>query len=364
MVVCFSFFLFVISNNKKIMHASEVYVTPSSSQQTNICKYVLIIISIVLGLSCLAGFVFVSIQFKTNSYLESSCHENQTDNVILCFLRSIISTGMHTQWNRLIMINLLLTYASVFHHIIVETNRTNVRGPLGLMILQTACIIFGIGFSFPSLYISSFIYFYQLKRSSTKSSVPIDTILLGFIYVFVVITIPTYLIYFCSKTELIVTIMSIVLLASPLAFIIISFPFRFCSKYLLHCWRINSHRLILLCQLILFITSSPLYFIALVAFIQHFSIDLWKNSYVTDIHNQINPIALIWSIDFCSLFLSLIIYIIINEYLFTHTNDQYRYSRIKACIVYILFALFFLSMPCLIFPLYVAWKEYEYLRQA
>jgi hypothetical protein len=128
------------------------------------------------------------------------------------------------------------------------------------------------------------------------------------------------------------------------------------------CWIINSHRFIVQCQVVLFILSAPLFFITLVALITHWSFDLFKQSYVTEISNMINPIAIIWTIDYTSLFLSLILFISINEYLFTNNNIRTRSSIIKKFIGHSIFIIIFVITPCLAFPLYIAWKEYQYLK--
>jgi hypothetical protein len=332
-------------------------------QRSNpIFKYLLIILSILLGLLCLAGFIVTSIQWNINSTLERNCTRNHTQDFALCYIRAIIHDGFRTQWNRYILVSLLLTYASVFLHMIVESSRTNVSGLLGQMIIQIICIIFGIGVCFPILFLSSYIYFYKFERHSTKSSVPIDIIFLAFIYIICLIIIPTYLIYFFSSNELILSIMSIILLISPLAFVLISLPFRLLSRRMQDCWIINSHRLIVYCQVALFCISTPLFFITFVALIRNWSFDLFKQSYVTEILNTINPIAMIWSIDYTSLLLSLILFIIINEYLGQNNNIRVRSIIIKRFISYFIFGIIFVITPCLAFPLYVAWKEYQYLQ--
>ena len=86
-----------------------------------------------------------------------------------------------------------------FLHIITETNRTNVSGLLGLMIIQTMCIIFGIGVGFPILFLPSYIYFYKSNNTSNKSPVPIDILYIGLIYIICMIIVPTYLLYFYQK---------------------------------------------------------------------------------------------------------------------------------------------------------------------
>jgi hypothetical protein len=156
--------------------------------------------------------------------------------------------------------------------------------------------------------------------------------------------------------------MSIILLISPLAFVLISLPFRLLSGRMQNCWIINSHRLIVYCQVVLFCISTPLFFITFVALIRHWSFELFKQSYVTEISNMINPTAMIWSIDYTSLFLSLILFIIINEYLCQNNNIRVRSVIIKRFIGYFIFAIIFVVTPCLAFPLYIAWKEYQYLQ--
>jgi len=345
------------------MNRFDFYTELSSSKRLNPTgKHLIIILSILLGLLCLVGFIVTSIQWNINSILEENCKQNNTQDFVLCFIRSIIDDGRHTQWNRHILITLLLTYASVFFHIIIESSRTNVSGLLGQTIIQTIFIIFGIGVCFPILFIPAYIYFYTKKNNLNKSPVSIDIIFLGFIYIIFLIIIPTYFVYFLSSNRLILSIMSIILLVSPFGFALISFPFRLISEFMQRCWIVNSHRLIVQCQIILFIFSAPLFFITLVALISHWSFDLFKKSYMIEISNIINPVAIIWSIDYISLLLSLILFISTNEYLFSNTNIRIRSSIIKRFIGYFIFAIIFVITPCLAFPLYIAWKEYQYLR--
>ena len=155
--------------------------------------------------------------------------------------------------------------------------------------------------------------------------------------------------------------MTIILLVSPLGFALISLPFRLLSTYIQRCWFINSHRLIVYCQITLFIVSAPIYFFTLVALIMHGSFDRIKDSYVTNITNVVNPIMIIWSIDYTSLFISLILFIIINEYLFSGHNQRIHSLKLRKFISYLIFAIFFIPAPCLVFPLYIAWREYEYI---
>jgi len=343
------------------MNHHDFSTTYPPKQLNPIFKYLIIILSILLGLSCLVGFIVTSIQLNINSTLERNCQQNDNEDFILCFIRSIITDGLRTQWNRFILTSLLLTYASVLFHIIIESNRTNVTGLLGQMIIEIISIIFGIGVCYPILFLPSYIYFYK-SQSNSKSPVPIDIIFIGLIYIICIIIIPTYLIFFFLTNQLIVSIMSIILLLSPIGFVLISLPFRLISKSIEHCWIINSHRLIIQCQIVLFIFSAPLFFITLVSVILHWSFDLFKQSYVTEIPNMINPTAIIWSIDYTSLFLSLILFISINEYLFINNRDQMRPSIIKKFISCFIIDIICVITPCLAFPLYIAWKEYQFLR--
>ena len=341
------------------------------SRSRLICQYLVISLSILLGLLCLGGFTFTSIYWNINSNIERNCQENQTNNAVLCYIRSLVSEARRTQWNRFILSSLLLTYASVFFHIIIETSRTNITGLLGQMIFHTISIIVGIGVAYPLFYLPSYVYFYQLKHHSIKSPVSIDMVFIGLIYTIGVIVLPTYLIAFLSSNEILLTSMSIVLLGSPIAFTFVSFPFRLISGRLQRCWCVNSHRLILYCQIILFIFSSPIYFITLIALIEHCSIHLLEDSYSFDhLSNRINPIALVWSIDYLSLLLALGLFISINEYMFngrTTTKkknriDRSRCAQVRSIVGYLMFAVAFVIAPCLIFPLYIAWKEYQYLK--
>ncbi|CAF1687107.1 unnamed protein product [Adineta ricciae] len=91
----------------------------------------------------------------------------------------------------------------------------------------------------------------------------------------------------------------------------------------------------------------------------HGSLESIKQSYVTD---QIHPVTLIWSIDYISLLLSLALFIIINEYLFHRIAYELLSPRIKLIIGLFIFMIVLLITPCLAFPLYVAWREYQYLQ--
>ena len=139
----------------------DMDVTSTRLNRPNRCiLYFITIISILLGLSCLGGFLVTSIQWNLQSDIIQEC-KNDTQSTGLCFLRLIVSNAFHTDWDKFIIVSLLLTYASVLFHIITETNRTNITGPLGLMIIHVICIIFGIGVCFPLLFIPSYIYFYK-----------------------------------------------------------------------------------------------------------------------------------------------------------------------------------------------------------
>ena len=342
----------------KNLHSYNNFDQPKRSRLISL--YVISALSVLLGLLCLGAFVFTSIHWNINSNLERICRENQTQDSILCFIRSIISEARRTQWNRFILSSLLLTYASVFFHIIIETNRTNISGFLGLMTFHTVSIVVGIGVSLPIFYLPSYFYFYQLKHHTMKSPVSIDVVLIGLIYTMCIIVLPTYFICFLSSNELVLTIMSIVLLGSPIAFTFVLFPFRLTSGRIQRCWIVNSHRLILASQLLLFIFSTPIYFITFIAFIQHYSIHLFEQSYlINDPFNSINPMAIIWSIDYTFLLLALALFIIINEYMFHNPRSS---IHVREIIGYFIFIITFFIAPCLVFPLYIAWREYQYLR--
>jgi hypothetical protein len=321
----------------------------------------MITLSIVLGLLCLSGFIVTPTHWNLHSNFVKIC-EKDTQSIALCYIRLMISNAFHSDWEKYIFVTLLLTYASVLFHMIVETNRTNVSGLLSLMIVQIIFIVVGIGVCFPILFIPSYIYFYKSNNNSNKSPVPIDILYIGLIYIICMIIIPTYLVYFLPSDKLIVSIMSIILLVSPIGFVLISLPFRLLSTYIQRCWIISSHRLIVYCQLILFILSAPLFFIALVSLIMHWSFDRISESYVTKIGNVVNPMTIIWSIDYTSLFISLILFMIANEHLFRGHNQRIQSLKLRKVIGYFVFAIFFIPAPCLIFPLYVAWKEYQYIK--
>ncbi|CAF0871703.1 unnamed protein product [Rotaria sordida] len=343
------------------MHVPDFDIsTNSSNRSQRIFQFTIIILSILLGLLCLAGVIVTSIKWNLSSDLINEC-QNDTQPIVLCYIRLIINNNLLTQWDRYIMISLLFTYATVFFHIIVESTRTNVSGLLGQMIIQTIFIIAGIGVCFPILFIPSYIYFYKSENKLNKSPVPIHILYTGLIYIVLIIITPTYLIYFLSSNKLIISIMSIILLISPLGFALISLPVRLFSESIQRCWIINSHRLIVYCQIILFILSAPLFFITFVSLIMHWSNELIKKSYVNEISNIINPITIIWSIDYISLFIGLILYLITNEYLLIDSIYLNRSSKIKRLIGWFIFAVIFIISPCLAFPLYIAWKEYQFV---
>ena len=328
-----------------------------SSQLKSIFLYVIVIFSVLLGLLCLVGFIVTSIKWNLRSNLVSEC-KNDTQPIILCYARLLINNIHHTQWDRYIRISLLLSYASVFFHIIVETNRTNISGLIGQMIIQTISIAIGIGVSFPILFLPSYIYFYKSHSNSNKSPVPIDILYLGLVYVICIIIIPTYLTYFLSSNNSVVSIMSIVLLVSPLGFIFISLPTRLLSEFIQRCWIINSHRFVAYSQIILFTLSAPLFFIAFVSLITHWSGDLIRASYVTE---PSNTVAIIWSIDYISLFIALLLFIYTNEYLSNDNSYCIKSSRLKKLITYFILTVVFIISPCLAFPLYIAWTEYQFV---
>ena len=191
---------------------------------------------------------------------------------LLC--RLIFANALQTEWDKYILVTLLFTYATVFLHIVSESSRTNVAGLLGLTSIQTILMIVGIGVAYPVVFLPSFIYFYRSTPTKKKSPIPINLVAVALIYVILLIILPTYLLYFfVSSDKLIGSILSIVLLVSPLGFTLVSFPFRFCSNWLQHCWLVNSHRLLAQCQILIFVLCAPLYFIALVSLILHGSLD-------------------------------------------------------------------------------------------
>ncbi|CAF0997983.1 unnamed protein product [Rotaria magnacalcarata] len=315
-------------------------------------------ISILLGLSCLAGFVIASVKLDLSTDLLNQC-KTDTEPIALCYIRSIINNNFSTEWNRYIIISLLLTYASVFCHTITETSRVDLSGLLGQMIIQTICFIIGIGPYFSILFIPSYMRFYTLKKKLNKSPVSIELLYVGLIYVIVAIIVPTYIIYFFSSKTRLVSIMSIILLVSPLGFPLVSIPFRFCSEFNQRCWCIELRRLITCCQLVIVILTVPLYFTVVVSMILHWSSDMIKRSYVPESSNMPNPLAIIWSIDYVSLLIGLILFLITNEHLFPSNRNAIRPSKIQMLIVNFIFGLFFIISPCLAFPIYIAWKAYQ-----
>ncbi|CAF3325372.1 unnamed protein product [Rotaria socialis] len=315
-------------------------------------------ISILLGLSCLAGFVITSVKLDLSTDLLNNCKAD-TEPTAICYIRSIINNNFSTEWNRYIIISLLLTYASVFYHTIIETSRTDLSGLLGQMIIQTICFIIGIGPYFSILFIPSYLRFYTSKKKLSKSSVSIELVYVGLIYVIVAIIVPTYIIYFFSSKTRLASIMSIILLVSPLGFPLISIPFRFCSEFNQRCWCIEFRQLITCCQLVLVILTAPLYFIVVVSMILHWSSDMIKKSYVTETSNMANPLAIIWSLDYVSLLIGLILFLITNEHLFPSNRNAIHPSKIKILIINFILGLFFIISPCLTFPIYIAWTAYQ-----
>lgn len=350
-----------LNKHQNKMDRLDSYKSYRPKQSHPFCKYFISILSILSGIACLTGFIITSIKFDTNSFLNKNCPQNNTEDYILCYVRGIIMEGRHTYWTQYVLVSLLLTYASVLFHMIIETTRTNVTGLLGQMIIQIICITFGIGTAYPLLFLPSYIYFYRNQNNLKKSSVPLDRILLGLIYIILIIIIPTYLVYFKSKAELLMSIISIILNVSPIGFALISLPFRFLSQSIQRCWVINSHKLIISCQIILFCLSAPLFFAVFIGVIRHLSYNLFELSYVTKIPNTIiNSIAIIWSVDYTSLLFTLILFIIINEYLFINNHVIRKRSAIVLKIIgLIIFLIIFFITPCLLFPLYIAWKEYQ-----
>ena len=317
-------------------------------------------LSILLGLSCLAGIVFTALHWDLHSNYVQQC-QNDTQSIVLCYVRLIFANALQTEWDKYILVTLLFTYAPVFLHIVSESSRSNVAGLLGLTSIQTILVIVGIGVAYPVLFVPSFIYFYRSTPNKKKSPVPINLVVVALIYVILLIILPTYLLYFfLSSNRFIVSIVSIVLLVSPLVFVLVSFPFRFCSNCLQRYWLVNSHRLLAQCQILVFILCTPLYFISLVSLILHFSLDGIRDSYVKNSSN-VNPTTLIWSMDYVALLISLMFFIGTNEYL--SQGDVYRNqsSKIKLIICWLTFAILFLVAPCLAFPIYIAWREYQYL---
>lgn len=343
----------------------DLVANKTSDGSNRVFKIVTVILSILLGLLCLVGFIVVSTKLNLSSNLTNKC-KNDTQSIGLCFLRSLIHDAFTTQWDQYVIISLLLTYANVLYHIIIETCRTNVSGLLGQTILQIICIIFGVGPSFAILFIPSYIYFYKSMSNSNKSPVPLSVLYVGLIYVVLIIIIPTYLLYIFSSKEVTVSVLSIILLVSPLGFPLILIPFRLCSEHSQRCWCLSSHRFIILSQLVLFILSVPLFFIAFISLITHWSSNLFETSYLNKTLNstEVKPLAVIWTLDYGTLFIGLILYVIANEYLSIGNNHQINSSLTKRIISYTIFAIVFALSPSLALPLYIAYKEYKFVEAA
>ena len=283
-------------------------------RSSRIFNYVMNILTVIVGITCLAAFVFTAVYWNINTKIEDKC-QKLDEKMVLCFIRSIFADAFENHWEKYIMVSLLFTYANVYFHMIIECSRTNVSGLLNQMSLLTILVIVGIGVCFPLLFIPAFIYFYKSQNAIEKSPVTINTVCLALIYTILFICVPTYLYYFLSTSGYVISsILAIVLLASPIGFSLLSVPFRLCAGWMRHCWIISSHRLIVYCHIILFILHSPLFFISLVALFYHCSFDEIKTSYINQT-SDVNPIVMIWSIDYISLLISLILFIISNEYL-------------------------------------------------
>jgi hypothetical protein len=315
-------------------------------------RYAITVLSILLGASCLAAIIFTALHWDLNSNIVKQC-KNDTQPAFLCYVRSIFTNALQTEWDKYFLVTFLFTYATVFLHI--------VSGLLGLTSIQTILLIIGIGVSYPILFVSSFIYFYRSTPKKKKSPVPINLLALALIYVILMIVVPTYLLYFfLTSSPLVVSIASIVLLVSPIGFALISFPCGFCSQSLQRCWMFNSHRFLAGCQIGIFILCTPLYFISLVSLIYHWSFDRIRESYVKN-SSDVNPMTIIWTIDYVSLLISVMFFITTNEYLLLSNVYRTRASKMKLIISWLAFAILFLVAPCLAFPIYIAWREYQYL---
>lgn len=323
-------------------------------------RYAITILCILLGVSCLAGILFTALHWDLNSKIVNQC-KSDAQSAFLCYTRLIFANALQTEWDKYFLVTFLFTYATVFFHIISESSRTNVTGLLGLTSIQTILLIIGIGVSYPILFVCSFIYFYRSTPKTKKSPVPINLLALALIYVILMIIAPTYLLYFfLTSNPLVVSIVSIVLLVSPIGFTLISFPFRLCAESLQRYWVFNSHRFLASCQIVIFILCTPLYFISVVSLVQHWSFDRIRDGYVKNT-SDVNPMAIIWSIDYVSLLISVVFFIGTNEYLLLSNVYRTRSSKIKLIISWLAFAILFLVAPCLAFPIYIAWREYQYL---
>lgn len=321
---------------------------------------VILTLSILVGFICLTAFIFTSIYGNINSYIKDKCQENHSEN-ISCFIRLLFAEAFQTRWQKYILVSLLLTYATVYFHILIESNRTNVLSLLSQTAFLTISLIIGIGVSVPIFFISAYIRFYESRRTIEKSPVTITTVYLALIYTILLIILPTYLYYFLSSSnETYSLILSIVLLGSPIGFAFVSLPFRFCSNWIRPCWVISSHRLIFICHAVLFILNSSLFFISVVSLFLHWSSDQFKNSYI-DPEADVNPVSIIWLTDYLSLLVSLIVFMITNEYFFHYKTYQHGSRKIRAFVVWLLFGIFFVLAPCLAFPLYLAWRERLYI---
>ncbi|CAF4783635.1 unnamed protein product, partial [Rotaria socialis] len=89
------------------------------------------------------------------------------------------------------------------------------------------------------------------------------------------------------------------------------------------------------------------------------SSDMIKKSYVTETSNMANPLAIIWSLDYVSLLIGLILFLITNEHLFPSNRNAIHPSKIKILIINFILGLFFIISPCLTFPIYIAWTAYQ-----
>ena len=113
-----------------------------SSRAHRIVQGTIVVLSVLLGLLCISAFIFVAIHWNLHAKTVDQC-TNDRQSIALCYIRLLFANALQTHWDRYIMVTFLLTYASVFYHIITESSRTNASGLLGQMFIQTIAVVVG-----------------------------------------------------------------------------------------------------------------------------------------------------------------------------------------------------------------------------
>lgn len=333
-------------------------------ENPNLClklvRLLLIGLSILIGLACLSGFVTTAILCDLNMFILDSC-QNSEDSTSSCYIRSLFVSALNTRWNKYIMVSLLSLYASIFFQVIVESSRSNASSALSKLIIHVGSFIFGLGVGFPLVFLLSYIFFYGSSSEETvKSSVPVQKSIVSGIFAIIMILCPMYLLYFFeSIPTLLVTIVSILLLFSPITFHLIILPFLFMKNWMRHCWRFDSHHMIMYWQIFFSILTTPFVLYAFILTFSNDDIESIRYSY-TDKQGQILPVALVWSIDYCSIHISTILFIVFNEVFVVKPSYQ-SFSILKWIILFLMLLLIYIITPSLAFTVYIVIRERKYI---